>query len=152
MIAMLSGLLGWNMGYHEGTGVWPGSKISAIVLPVEVSTNVTSSEANEFIDKNKSSLPIYGEDANCVEYGLLMVRAAQWEGIPAEVVLVQLTGEANHIVISIKTVDKGWEFIDPYTGVHLRLKVGGDLFGETILGLYMLEAQWVPITEVAFSE
>jgi len=145
MIAMLSGLLGWNMGYHEGTGVWPSSKVAQVVTP-EVDAEVTGAQVRDFMAREGPTLrETYGEGFNCFESAVLFVRQAHWGGMPAGLMRISYGDVTDHAILAIFTTDEGWMFIDPQTGTYLKLQIGGDFCGHTITGLWWMKLIWEPV-------
>ena len=140
-IAGLAGLLGWNVGYHEGTGVWPGGEVKAVVLP-EVESNVTYAQVVDFVREDGKLLKEYGVGFNCVESALLMARGAHWKGIPAEVVRVRYGQKVDHLLLAVPTSDGEWQYIDPQTGTFMKVIIGGDFMGYKIIGVDILRLSW----------
>lgn len=139
-IVMIVGstFLGYSLGYFEGTGLIPFIPEAKAELPPEMKAT-TVKEVDNFLETNDVSMDEYDIGFNCVEFTLLQARNAHWEGIPAAVVRINLTGETNHMIIGFPIKDTGWLFVEPQENLVVKPRVGGDWLGEKITGLYYLK-------------
>lgn len=140
--------IGYGSGYYKGTGTMPFMPSQASTLPVEAISNVTSNQITEFIEADDTNLAEYGVGFNCVESALLLARSAHWEGIPAEVVRVDFAGGPGHLLLAFAAKNDGWLFVDPQTEAFVIPRVGGELAGKRITGLFILVGEWIPFIEV----
>ena len=134
-------------GYQWGTGTFPFGSTGQIALPPEMALNTTAAEVLEFVEADPTDIQEYGEGFNCVEFALLTAREAHWAGIPAEVVKVDFSDGFSHMILGYPTID-GWLFVDAQSDVVMQPRVGSELGGRTITGLYLLGITWTPLEEV----
>lgn len=136
-------MVGTLYGYQWGTGTFPFGSQGQVALPPDIALNHTAAEVFEFVEADLTDIKEYGEGFNCVEFALLMAREAHWAGIPAEVVKIDFTdGGTSHMILGFPTIN-GWVFVDAQSDLVLSPRVGAQMGGRTISGLFLLTIDWV---------
>lgn len=145
---ILVGIICYSLGQYHATGLFPFEKVEVLGVGPEVQTEITAQDVEAFVESDQVDLQEYGEGFNCMEYGVLLARQAQWEGLPSVTIGVRFEdGEAGHILLAFPTEDEGWIFIEPSTDTQVYPRPGGYLErspGRKISGLYAMVTEWVP--------
>ena len=146
MVLMLfSGILGIMGGYFLGTGTMPFVNPPETIIPTAPQAVVSRAETLDFITSDATNLVEYGEGYNCVEYALVLSLKGRWQGLPAMVIRVDFEGQPlNHLLVAYHTTDGGVIYFDPATDTLVYPRIGGELAGKKITGLYILQSQWIP--------
>lgn len=149
IVGVVCAALGFGYGYFKGTGTIPLQAGSASVVPTVTDAKVTEAELLEFLKTDKTDGIDYGEGFNCVEYAFVLGLRGRWQGLQPEVVRIDFDGQNyGHLLLAYETSDKGVVFINPEDDSIVKPRIGGQLAGKRITGMYYLRASWIPITEV----
>lgn len=150
-IMMLGTMLGYILGYHAATGVFPNIPFTeprtSMPPGIELSSQ-TFDDVNDFIAEDTTNDEQYGDGMNCVDFALVVARNAQWMGLGAEIVKLDFNSGYSHTLLLFPTSDAGLIAVDPQTDKSIALPTIGEKYnGKTITGIYILGYQWIPIEQ-----
>ena len=143
LIVGSSGLAGGLAGYSMATGGQVPWVRTVAIVPPESRTDTTMNDISLFLESTPTIDIEYGDNFNCVEDAILMVRSAHWAGLSAEPARVMFTDSTGHLILAFPTED-GYLFADPQTRDFITPVVGGHYFGKTIASIDRLVSYWDP--------
>lgn len=142
-------VFGYNQGYYQAIGVYPFAPRVDIVPPditLETATQQTFEDVSNFIAEDITNKEPYQEGMNCVDFALMVVRNAQWQGLNSEIIRIDYEVGYSHAVLMFPTADEGYILLDPQTDkVFDVFRVGDTHDSKVITGLYLLRLKWIPL-------